>query len=168
MKRRPSIFSSMPMPLSCTENSTQEFSSSCASMRARTDTSPIHTSPLENLMALLSRLIKIWRRRNASPCSSCGICGSTNRVRSTCFFNVTRSSRIQHFSTTSSTEKGVGDSSSLPASILEKSRMSLMMPSRLCADSRAVSAISICCPLRLVCISTSSMPITPFIGVRIS
>jgi hypothetical protein len=55
-----------------------------------------------------------------------------------------------------------------PASILEKSRMSLMIESRLSPESRTVSAYSRCSPVRGVPSRSSVMPMTPFMGVRIS
>ncbi len=61
-----------------------------------------------------------------------------------------------------------GASSSLPASILEKSRMSPMICSSTFAEPWAVETMFSCSGLRSVCASTSSMPVTPIIGVRIS
>ena len=63
---------------------------------------------------------------------------------------------------------GWRSSSSLPASIFEKSRMSLMMPSRPSPLDRMVSTYSRCCGVSLVSSSRLVMPITPFMGVRIS
>ena len=56
----------------------------------------------------------------------------------------------------------------LPASMREKSRMSLMMAMRPFADSRTVEAYSRCSSSSSVASSRSVMPITPFIGVRSS
>ena len=57
---------------------------------------------------------------------------------------------------------------SLPASTLEKSRMSLMMVSSASPERRTVSAYSRCSAVSSVSSSRPVMPITPFIGVRIS
>ena len=57
---------------------------------------------------------------------------------------------------------------SFPASILEKSRMSLMMESRHSPDVRIVSRHSCCSGVGSVSSSTEAMPMTPFKGVRIS
>jgi hypothetical protein len=51
---------------------------------------------------------------------------------------------------------------------LEKSSTSLITVSSARALSRIVSAVSRCCCSSLVSSSNSLMPITPFIGVRIS
>ena len=59
-------------------------------------------------------------------------------------------------------------SSSLPASILEKSSRSLMMPSRFLPERCTVSAYLRWVLVRPVSSSSSVMPSTPFIGVRIS
>ena len=59
-------------------------------------------------------------------------------------------------------------SSSLPASIFEKSRMSLMTRSSASADAWTISRYSRCSRSCGVSSSSSVMPRTPFIGVRIS
>ena len=71
-------------------------------------------------------------------------------------------------STASTKSKSSISKASLPASILEKSRMSLMTVSSVSALARIVSANSRCSASRLVSSSRLVMPITPFIGVRIS
>ena len=63
---------------------------------------------------------------------------------------------------------GIGSISSLPASIFEKSRMSLMIVSSASPEWRTVSAYSRCSGVSGVSSSSPVMPITPFIGVRIS
>ena len=55
-----------------------------------------------------------------------------------------------------------------PASILEKSRMSLRMVSSASPEACTVSANSRCSAPRSVSSSSEVMPSTPFIGVRIS
>jgi len=74
----------------------------------------------------------------------------------------------QTFSTTSLTAMGSSSTPRWPASILEKSRMSSITLSREKAESRIRSTMATCGLLRLERASTSIMPITPFIGVRIS
>ena len=59
-------------------------------------------------------------------------------------------------------------SSSLPASILEKSRMSLRIDSSESADDLTMFWYSRCSAVRSVLSSSSVMPRMPFIGVRIS
>ena len=58
--------------------------------------------------------------------------------------------------------------SSLPASILERSRMSLMIESKPAALRAIVSQYSVCSASSLVAESRCVMPMMPFIGVRIS
>ena len=64
-------------------------------------------------------------------------------------------------------ERG-GASSSFSASIFEKSSTSPMICNSDCAEPSAVATIWRCCGLSSVRASTSSMPVTPIIGVRIS
>src|SRR5205823_11175631 len=59
-------------------------------------------------------------------------------------------------------------SSSFPASILEKSRRSLLMPSRFLPERCTVSAYLRCALVSPVSSNSSVIPRTPFIGVRIS
>ena len=59
-------------------------------------------------------------------------------------------------------------STSLPASILEKSRMSLMTDSRASPDSRTVVRKSRCCGESWLSSTSSVMPMMAFKGVRIS
>ena len=59
-------------------------------------------------------------------------------------------------------------SSSFPASIFEKSRMSLMTVKRLSPLLRMISMNSRCSVLSGVSSRSEVIPITPFIGVRIS
>jgi hypothetical protein len=59
-------------------------------------------------------------------------------------------------------------SSSLPASILEKSSRSLMMPSRFCPSAARSRRTCAACWSARFRSSSSVMPSTPFIGVRIS
>ena len=62
----------------------------------------------------------------------------------------------------------IGSSSSRPASIFEMSRMSLRSVSSESADPLSASRYSRCSRVSVVSSTSSVMPITPFIGVRIS
>ena len=63
----------------------------------------------------------------------------------------------------------IGSSSSLPASIFEKSRMSLMSAAACSAETVTIPQVLALLGGRARCSSSSSvMPSTPFIGVRIS
>ena len=61
---------------------------------------------------------------------------------------------------------GAGSSTSWPASIFEKSRMSLMMVSSALPDLTMISVKVFCLGSRSDLASSSAMPSTPFIGVR--
>ena len=71
-------------------------------------------------------------------------------------------------STEARSENGSDARSTLPASIFEKSRMSLMIVSRASPDVRIVSAKSRCSASSSVSRSRPLIPMTAFIGVRIS
>jgi len=64
--------------------------------------------------------------------------------------------------------KGTDSSTSFPAWILEKSRMSFITVRSPIAESEMASTYSFCSGYRSVVKSSSVMPITPFMGVRIS
>ena len=71
-------------------------------------------------------------------------------------------------STEARSENGSDSRSTLPASIFEKSRMSLMIVSSASPDVRIVSAKSRCSGSSSVSRSRPLIPMTAFIGVRIS
>ena len=71
-------------------------------------------------------------------------------------------------STQSSNWNSLSCSSSRPDSIREKSSTSLMTTSRLSAELRAIARHSVWVGSRGVCMTRSSIPMTPFIGVLIS
>ena len=98
-----------------------------AARRSRAPT----TSPCSvNLTALASRLVSTWRRRPPSPRSVPGqrVRRSRRSARRPWRAPAARASR-RSSSTISRRSKSCSSSSSLPASIFEKSRMSLMTPS---------------------------------------
>ena len=68
----------------------------------------------------------------------------------------------------STSDSGIVSSSSLPASIFEKSRMSSRIRNNENDDSLMVSVMRNCEVLSWVLRSKSIVPIMPFIGVRIS
>ena len=71
-------------------------------------------------------------------------------------------------STVSRTPNSMRSNSSLHASTLEKSRMSLMICSSASAECEMVSDKCRCRGVSSVARISSHMPMTPFIGVRIS
>ena len=121
----------MPMPLSRTENSRVALSPACSTSPTETITSPDSV----NFTALLVRLISTWPNRRGSPSSWEGTSAARENSSSRPFSRAFPELTVARFSSTSSRAKGRLSMSSLPASILEKSRISLMMPSRDTADA---------------------------------
>ena len=154
----------IPMPVSKTEKRMGMNPSADWRRCARTLTSPSFV----NLMALPARLIRIWRKRVGSPRRTSGTSPCKAQVTSN-FFCWARTARGSNaLSMQSSREKGTLSRSSRPASIFEKSRMSLMIPSKDSADDRTISRYSRCSGLSSVSSASSVMPRIPFMGVRIS
>ncbi len=120
-------------------------------------------------MALPMRLVRTWRKRNGSPFSRYARFGGEMRPASSRPFSSACCANISSVSSTSSFRlKSTASSSMWPDSILEKSRMALMMPSNcrpeLCTDTAKRRCSSVSLPYS----SSSVMPSTPFMGVRIS
>ena len=120
----------MPIP----ESWTQKCSSTSLPRRS-TRSAPMMISPLSvNFTALLPRLTRTWPRRRGSPISAVGRLGARLNSSSIPLSSAFRPMRLPRLSMTSSRLKSMCSMDSLPASILEKSRMSLMMPSRFSAE----------------------------------
>ena len=154
-----------PMPVSSTAIHTMASPLARSCNVTRTTTSP----SCVNLTALPTRLAITWRSRNGSPCSASAASGGTNCAASSSPLACAGCANIASTSSTTSTRlKSTASSCRWPDSILEKSRMSLMTPSRCCPDDCTASAHSRCCGCSGLSISNSFMPSTPFIGVRIS
>jgi len=156
----------MPMPLSCTR--------SCSTLCPPLPTC-VHTSTLTcplllaiNLSALLIRLNNIWCKRVGSVYTHSGTAGSMCAVRLTPFLlaTVCMSSTLPFTSARICT--GRYSMSSLPASIFEKSRISFKIRSSDWVESYTTPIMRRCSGKSLVCCSMSSIPNTPFMGVRIS
>ena len=115
----------MPMPVSLTSKRKRTDASS----RASTAT-PMTTSPRSvNLTALLPRFSSTCPRRDGSPTSASGSSGGSTKSSSSPFSSAFSPIRLARLSITSDRLNGIASMSSLPASIFEKSRMSLMIPS---------------------------------------
>ena len=128
-----SVGASMPTPLSETLKRSQTPPSAGASRGA--GASATTTCPAcVNLMALPLRLPINWRRRTGSPATIMGAAASMSQISSRPFCCALWASRPTLSSTTCQRLKSMRSRSSLPASILEKSRMSLRMPSSACAE----------------------------------
>ncbi len=121
-----------------------------------------------NFTALPTRLKSTWRRRNGSPSTASGSPGSSRANRRKPLAEAAGSSALTTVSTTRRGASGTRSISSLPASIFEKSRMSPMIWIRLCAASWAMPASSDSSAESGWRRSSSSVPITPLSGVRIS
>ncbi len=124
-KRRAACSGVMPTPVSRTEKRSLTRSPVCSSSSALSRISPRSV----NFTALLTRFVRIWPRRSGSPRRPCGTevgaSARNSRPFSWAFCPVT----VVTVEITSSSWNGVVSRSSLPASIFEKSRMSLMIPS---------------------------------------
>ena len=154
----------MPMPVSRTMKCKPIAAESVGSRLSRSSTSPAAV----NLIALFTRFSKIWRMRTGSPMSPSGTSGSMSQASSRPFSCARKASERSDSSTVSGKLKGIGSRSNLPASIFEKSRMSLMTVRSASPDTLTVLTYSRCSASRFVSSRSSVMPMTPFIGVRIS
>ena len=121
-----------------------------------------------NFTELLTRLSRIWRTRVASAVTQGGRRSSHRQLRATPLSRARGSSRLTTSSAMAGRFTAVGDSLSVPDSMVDTSRMSLTTLSRCRAESEAVCTKSRCWPLRRVSSSSLSMPRTPWKGVRIS
>ncbi|MNC86319.1 hypothetical protein D3C83_19710 [compost metagenome] len=115
----------MPMPVSRMENSSLIISAWRSATATFTCTSPCSV----NLTELLTRLVRTWPTRRGSPTSRRGTSGVTSNSSSSPLSNTFWPITVETPDMTSSRSKSAFSSVSLSASILEKSRMSLMMPS---------------------------------------
>ena len=154
----------MPESLTSKRRLNPPVSAPASARVARSTTSPFSV----NFKALPTRLLSTWRRRPGSPRSRPGTSGWMRQASSSpltwaCSFEVSITSRMAR-----RRSKSTLSSSRRPASILEKSRMSLMISSRACPEPAMISAYSRCSAVRSVSSSRRVMPITPFMGVRIS
>ena len=86
-----------------------------------------------NLTALLQKLIRTWPKRSGSPLRLVETAGSMSKINSSPLAEAFSEIRLPTFSSTLSRSKSMVSTDSLPASIFEKSRMSLMIPSRVLA-----------------------------------
>ncbi len=116
-KMRACCSGAMPMPVSRTSNT---ISSGRPPASTMTPTPPVSV----NLMALPARLSSTWRSRVASPMTRSGSRSSTSEAISRPLAWARGASSSTTSSTSAASENGCGSSSSLPASILEKSRIS--------------------------------------------
>ncbi len=119
-------------------------------------------------MALPTKLTRICRSRPGSPRSRVGTSEATVPANSSPLSWARWASISSVSSTVLTRSKSRTSKLSLPASILDKSRISLMIARSVSALVRIVSANSRCCGFSSPSSSRPAIPITPFIGVRIS
>ncbi len=135
-KRRPMPSGDRPMPVSRTAKVSSTRPSAAGAALTVSTTSPASV----NLTALASRLSRIWRSRVTSPSTARGMSPS-NRYAVSRFFSTARvDTRSSADSTQSRRSNGCASMSIRPASIFEKSRMSLMIVSSASPESRMVVA----------------------------
>ena len=106
--------------------------------------------------------------RPGSPTSESPTLGSTRYMSSTPLSCARNASGLRHSPKVARKENGTLSMVSLPASILEKSRMSLTITSKESADDLTNCRYSRCSSESAVPKAISVMPMMPFIGVRIS
>ena len=141
-----------------------ESSKSCSCSMTRITTSPAWV----NLTALLTRFVTTCLIRSESPTIVAGTSWKC-RCTSSRFFACAVGAIIMTTSSTSSLTCNVPlSSSSFPASIFEKSRISLMIISNISDDFLIVDKCSICRPRSWLFNNKLVKPIIPLRGVRIS
>src|SRR5262245_46160122 len=108
---------------------------------SRSRWAPIRTSPASvNLIAFPTRFRSTWASRRSSP-RPAGRSGATTTRRPSPFSATSDSTWVTTACTTSCSEYSVSTSSSWPASILERSRTSLIRPRR-CLPLRSIRVIT--------------------------
>ena len=123
-KRRADCSGVIPAPVSRIEKRSFTRSPVCSTSSALSRISPRSV----NLTALLMRFVRICPSRSGSPRSACGIEEGTSARNSSPFSCAFCPVTVVTDEITSSSWNDVVSRSSRPASIFEKSRMSLMMP----------------------------------------
>ncbi len=127
-----------PIPVSATAKRKLWVRASPSARATCTTTSP----PSVNLMALPTRLVKICRNRPGSPSTQVGTAACT-KLTSSMPLVAAGSARISNTSSMARrSSKLMISSSILPASILEKSKISLMIDNSARPERRMVSAKS--------------------------
>ncbi len=154
----------MPMPVSVTVKRSAASPSTTTSRATSTSMWPASV----NLIALPTRLRITWRSRPASPISASGTSGRIRQVSSRPFSWARPAISLTASSTVSRSANRARSSSMRPASTFDTSRMSLRITSSASADWFAVFTNSRCRGVSRVCSASAVMPITAFIGVRIS
>ena len=122
-KIRPRFSGEIPMPVSCTSICRTRRPALSGSLARRTETPPAEV----NFSALPIRLVSICRSLPGSPCISAGTSRVALQANSSPFSAARKAYRSARSSSKSGRLKSIASSVSFFASILEKSRMSLMI-----------------------------------------
>ena len=154
----------MPIPVSRTSKRTATAPSPDSARVTRRTTSPLSV----NLTALPTRLVRTCRSRPGSPRSALGTSWRMRQSSSSPLAWAASAKDPRTSRTARRRSKSTISRSTRPASIFEKSRMSLMISSRARPEWSITSAYSRCSGVRLVSRRRRVMPMTPFMGVRIS
>ena len=154
----------IPMPVSTTLKRRMMVSSCAVSSSVRSSTRPAWV----NLMALLVRLVSTCSRRNASPFTMLVPKGKGWMMSSIFLLPAAIPIALARLSITSPMRNGMHSASIWPASILETSRMSLMMPSNERPDARILRTRSCASVSSRACSSRYASPRMAFRGERIS
>ena len=154
----------IPIPVSWTQN--RNLTSWPRSLK---ESAQINISPSwVNFKAFPVRLIRICLNLPGSPMSFSWASGGRKEINSNPFFWAVIANVEDKSSNNDLKLKGILSSSSLPASILEKSRMLLITASRASASLLIVVARFFWLSSSPVSRINSVIPIIPFMGVRIS
>ena len=158
----------MPVSLTLNASNTRPWLSAGPASSADTDTEPLSV----NFTALLTRLIRICRRRVTSPRIAVGgppLEESRTSTMTSMPFSRARGAEISQASSIMlRTLTGSRSRSNLPDSIFEKSRISLITASNWSLERRMVCRKSRCSVSSEVSASSALIPTTPLSGVRIS
>ena len=163
-KSRPACSAEMPIPVSRTSTLRRHCLPSPGRMSPRTETSPFEV----NFRAFPMILPKTWRILRESPETDEGTCPVRSILNRRFFCRALGRKLSRMLFQNSGKSKGASSKLSFPASILEKSRRSLISLSSDDDSSLRILTMSAWRESRAVSSSRLAMPIIPFRGVRIS
>ena len=153
----------MPGPVSATVNR------NCSGLSGSTRLAVTVMLPSSvNFTALPIRLSRICRIRPGSPTTTSGTAGSTLKLNAKPFCDAGSENSASIEPRLSRKLNADRPNFRRPASILVKSRISSMISSSASAERSMVSKYARCCSVKSPCFNNAIIPITPFMGVRIS
>ena len=121
-----------------------------------------------NLMAFDRKFASTWPMRVGSPSMRGGTLRSTCTIRSSPLASASTADGTMMSCTKLCGSKVIRSSSTDPASILDRSRMSLMSTSKRSPDATSVCVCDLCWRFSGEASNACAMPSTPFSGVRTS